>query len=134
MGERDMALTYTVEPGVRLVTITGEYGDATQWQQLAQRMLADTRLQSGFSFIRDLRGGQHRATDATILETFDVVRRFWPLFKPSKAAIVTRREDATVAMVVQALADGQDLPIRTFDSYEAALDWIGAASPQRSNA
>ncbi len=119
-----MALAYTVDPERRLVIITGEYANATEWLMLAGHVLRDTRVKAGFAFLRDLRGATHLPNVATIAAVFQIVRRFWPTLTPLKGAIVTDTDDNAAARVAQALADTHNLPIRVFGSYQEALEWL----------
>ena len=84
-----MPLSYTIDPDRRLVTITGDYANASEWLKLAAALLRDRRLKPGFCFIRDLRGATHPQNTKTVIAIFRVVQRFWPNFTPAKGAIVT---------------------------------------------
>lgn len=127
-----MALDYSVDPDDRLVTISGDYSNAEEWQALLARILADTRIRQGFAFLRDLRGASTPADAATVVRIMDVVRRLWPHLNPTRAAILTPRPIDSAALVAQALADAQHLPIEIFTSYEAAVEWLcsGRAAPE----
>ena len=127
----DVALTYTIDPASRIVVITGEYSDRGQWEELASRLFADPAFGPGYAFLRDLRNARVTATDTNILEVFDLVRKVWPRIQATRAAIVTRRDDATSAMMTQALADGEHLPIRAFDSLDLAMEWLRDKSQPR---
>jgi hypothetical protein len=54
----------------------------------------------------------------------DAVRRFWPLLKPSRAAVLTPREFDPAVLAAHALADSFGLPLRMFTSYDAAMEWL----------
>ena len=122
-----MPLSYTIDSERRLVTINGDYANATEWLKLAGALLRDRRLKPGFCFLRDLRGATHPHNAKTVVAIFRVVQRFWPNFKPAKGAIVTDRNDDASALVAQALADTSGLPIQVFTSYDAALEWLDAS-------
>jgi hypothetical protein len=122
-------LSYTIDPDRRLVTITGDYANASEWLKLAAALLRDRRLKPGFCFIRDLRGATHPQNTKTVIAIFRVVQRFWPNFTPAKGAIVTDRNDDSSALVAQALADTSGLPIQVFTSYDAALEWLDDEHP-----
>jgi hypothetical protein len=122
-----MALSYTIDPSERLITITGEYAEADEWRELLQRILADERRQPGFAFLRDLREATTPISTTGVVALMDVVRRFWPLLQPSRAAILTPRGFDPAAMVAHALADSHHLPIRVFNSLDTAMDWLRGA-------
>jgi hypothetical protein len=117
-------LSYVVDAEQRLVVITGEYADATEWRELLARVFNDPARQPGFAFLRDLREATRPVDAATVVGIIDVVRGFWPLLQPTRAAILTLRPLDDAAMVAQALADAQHLPLQVFNSYDQALDWL----------
>jgi hypothetical protein len=117
-------LTYVIDATQELVVITGEYSDAEEWQRLLASILTDPRMREGFGFLRDLRAATTPVDAATVVGLMDTVRRFWPLLKPSRAAVLTPREFDPAAFAAHALADGLGLPLRMFTSYEAAMDWL----------
>src|SRR5438552_3564942 len=99
-----MALTYNVDPERRLVTITGEYANATEWLKLVGNVLRDPGVKAGFAFLRDLRGATGVPNAAMVVSVLQVVRRFWPTLTPMKGAIVTDTEPDSAARIAQALA------------------------------
>jgi hypothetical protein len=117
-------LTYVIDPDARLITITGEYAGADEWQALLARVLADPQRQPGFAFLRDLRGATQPVDAAAVVGLMDAVRRFWPLLQPSRAAVLTPREFDPAALAAHALADTHGLPLRTFREYESAIAWL----------
>ena len=119
-----MALAFTIDPDERLITITGEYAEAAEWQRFLQQMLDDPRRQPGFAILRDLTGATTPVSAASVVALMDVVRRFWPLLQPSRAAVLTPREFDPAAMVAHALADTHQLPLRVFNSLDAAREWL----------
>jgi hypothetical protein len=121
-----MALRYSIDSVQQLVTITGEYSDAAEWEELFRRVQADPRLRPGYSFLRDLRGASKPVDAATVVQIISVVRRYWGLLRPARAAIVTPREIDSAALVAHALADAENLPLQAFTSYETALNWLRA--------
>jgi hypothetical protein len=119
-----MPLSYTIDPIIRLITISGEYANADEWQVLLGRILHDPRRRSGYAFLRDLRHATTPVDAAMVVLIMDTVRRFWPQLQASRAAIVTPREFDSAALAAHALADTHGLPIQMFTSYEAALEWL----------
>ena len=119
-----MPLTYVIDPDARLITITGEYAGADEWQALLARVLADPQRRPGFAFLRDLRGATTPVDAAAVVGLMDAVRRFWPLLQPSRAAVLTPREFDPAALAAHALADTHELPLRTFREYESAIAWL----------
>ena len=121
-----MALRYEIDRIQQLVTITGEYSNAAEWEDLFRRVQADPRLRPGYAFLRDLRGASTPVSAATVVEIIAVVRRFWSHLRPSRAAIVTPRDVDSAALVAHALADAENLPLQAYTSYETALNWLRA--------
>lgn len=119
-----MPLTYTIDPTQRVITILGEYADADEWKTLLARVLNDPRRQPGFGFLRDLRGASTPVSADTVVGIMEVVRRFWPLLQPSRAAVLTPRDVDTAALTAHAIADASDIPLRVFNAYEDALEWL----------
>lgn len=119
-----MPLSYTIDPEQRLITITGEYAEAAEWQRLLQRLLDDPARQPGFSILRDLRGATTPVSAASVVGLMDVVRVFWPLLQPYRAAVLTPRDFDPAAMVAHALADSHGLPLRVFNSLDVAMEWL----------
>jgi hypothetical protein len=117
-------LQYVIDPARRLTTITGEYSAAGEWKTLLQAILSDPQWQPGFAFLRDLRGATTPVDAATVLRIMEVVKQFWPLLRPRRAAILTPREFDPAAMAAHALADTEGLPVRMFSSLETALEWL----------
>ena len=119
-----MPLDYSVDPARGLVTISGEYAVADEWMDLLGRVLADPRRQPGFAFLRDLREATTPVDAATVLRIMEVVRKFWPQLRPSRAAILTRHDVDSPALVAVALADTEKLPLRVFTSHDEAMQWL----------
>ena len=119
-----MALDYHIDPDDRLITITGEYAGAEEWQALLARVLQDPQLRPGCAFLRDLRGATAPVNAAAVVGLMDAVRRFWPLLQPSRAAVLTTREFDPAALAAHALADTHGLPLRMFGDYDSAMAWL----------
>ena len=119
-----MALDYRIDSGERLITITGEYAGAEEWQALLNRILQDPQLQPGCGFLRDLRAAMTPVDAAAVVGLMDAVRRFWPLLKPCRAAVLTTRQFDPAALAAHALADTHGLPLRTFNDYDNAIAWL----------
>lgn len=122
-----MPLRYVVDPRLKLVTVSGDYGDIEDWTRLLNEIVNDPLIGQGFAYLRDLRGALNPATPATVVAVIDVVRRLWPKKQPSRAAILTSRNVDTAALVAAALADAQQLPLRVFRDYDEALAWLQGA-------
>jgi hypothetical protein len=128
-----VALSYSIDADQRLVVITGDYADVAEWRDLIGRLLVDPALRPGLCYLRDLREAGRTVDASTVVAIVEVVRRFWPMAPPARAAIVTPRLFDDAAMVAQAaLADAQHLPMQVFNSYEAAIEWLAAADPLRT--
>jgi hypothetical protein len=125
-------LSYVIDSDRRLVTITGEYGDATEWNRLLSSVLHDAALRPGFGFLRDLRGATNPVDSATVVGIIDVVRRLWPKLQPTRAAILTPRDVDPAALVAHALADAQHLPLQVFRTYDEAMAWLNGAADRGS--
>lgn len=119
-----MPLSYHIDTERRLVTITGEYADDTEWRALLRRIGDDPAHQPGFAFLRDLRSARHPVDASTVMRIVAVVREFWEELRVSRAAIVTPRDRDAPAVVAHALAQEQEIPLRAFTSYDAAIEWL----------
>jgi len=119
-----LALSYAIDAAQELVIITGEYSDAEEWQRVLASLLTDPRMRGGFGFLRDLREATTPVDAATVVGLMDAVRRFWPLLKPSRAAVLTPREFDPAAFAAHALADTFGIPLRMFTNYDAAMQWL----------
>ena len=124
-----MPLIYAIDAELGVVTITGEYAAADEWQELLARLLADPRRKAGMGFLRDLRGATRPVDVETVLGIVRVVSRFWPQLQPSRAAVLTPLAIDPAALVAQALADAEHIPLRTFTSYDEALTWLRQGTP-----
>jgi len=102
-----MALRYEIDRVQQLVTITGEYAEAADWEELFRSILKDPRLRPGYAFLRDLRAAKNPVTAASVVQIINVVRRYWSQLRPSRAAIVTPRQIDSAALVAHALADAE---------------------------
>ena len=119
-----MPLSYSIEPDHGLVTITGDYGEPADWRAMLTAVARDPAYRAGFSFIRDLRSSEHPVTSESVMGIIGVVREFWERLGVHRAAIVTRREIDIPAVVAQALAEEERLPLRVFNSYSDAARWV----------
>jgi hypothetical protein len=119
-----MSLAYEIDAGRALIVISGEYSNADEWRSLLVKVLSDPRRKPGFAFLRDLRSATTPVDADTVVRIMEVVRRFWPQLQPSRAAILTKHDDDSAALVAHALADSQQLSIRAFSSYDEALAWL----------
>lgn len=119
-----MALNYVIDVDDRLVTISGEYGTPHDWSVLLTAIGNDPRLTPGLMFLRDLREATTPVDAAAVVGIMDAVRRFWPLLKPSRAAILTADTFDVAALTAHALADSHGLPVRMFTSHDGAMEWL----------
>ena len=119
-----MPLTYAINAESGVVTITGEYASSSEWHELLARLLTDPHRKAGMGFLRDLRGATKPVDVETVLGIIRVVRRFWAELEPSRAAVVTPLVIDPAALVADALANAQNIPLRTFTSYDEALSWL----------
>jgi hypothetical protein len=119
-----MSLAYEIDASRRLIVISGEYSNADEWRSLLLKVLSDPHRKPGFAFLRDLRNATTPVDADGVVQIMEVVCRFWPQLQPSRAAIVTKHDDDSAALVAHALADSQQLPIRAFNSYDDALAWL----------
>jgi hypothetical protein len=84
-----MPLTYTIDRTQRLITITGEYADAAEWNSLLARLLNDPQREPVFALLRDLRGATRPVSAAAVVAVMDVIQRFWPQLQPTRMAVLT---------------------------------------------
>jgi hypothetical protein len=124
MASRLMPLSYTIDRAQRLITIEGEYAHADEWRELLRRVYEDPQREAGFGFLRDLRGAKHPVDAAAVLGIMNVVRHFWPLLQPGRAAVLTPREFDAAALTAHAIADAEHLPLKVFSAYDDAIEWL----------
>jgi hypothetical protein len=119
-----MHLTYCIDVETKIVTITGDYADADDWRALLTAVSVDPQYRRGFSFLRDVRQSAHPVSAETVMGIIAVVREFWGRLGVHRAAIVTRPGVNNPAVIAHALADDQQIPLRTFPSYDDAMRWL----------
>ena len=119
-----MGLSYSVDDDLNLVTITGEYADAPEWERVLERILTEGRSRPGCVILRDQRGGTRPVDAATVIAIMDVVRRYWDKIGVRRAAVVMPTNFDPPALIAQALAEDHDMPIRAFQSADDAVDWL----------
>jgi hypothetical protein len=122
-----MGLEYAIDRARSLITITGECAGAREWEALLVRALADPEWRPGLVALRDSRRRGVPVDVATVVETMAVVLRMWPSLRLRRAAIVTESVVPSPALVAHALADAENVPIRSFTSYDVAIDWLAGA-------
>lgn len=117
-------LVYTIDSEQSLLTISGEYAGPDEWTRLLTRVLGDPRCQPGLAMLRDLRDATTPTDAGTVVEVINVVREFWPKLQLSRYAVVTSLNMDPAALVAQAVADREDIPMRIFMTCEEALQWL----------
>jgi len=119
-----MKLAYTIDPEQRLITITGEYAGPDDWKDILSRVLTDPDRLPGFVLLRDLRTATTPTDAETVVEVINVVRDFWPKLELSRYAVVTPLNMDPAALVAQALADREEIPMGIFPTCEEAMLWL----------
>jgi hypothetical protein len=119
-----MALSYRIDPAGPLVIITGDYAEPDEWRATLARIAEDPAYRTGSSFIRDLRQSEHPVSAQAVMGIIGVVRDFWPRLGTHRAAMVTRHRIDVPAVVAEALASDERLPLRAFTSYQDAVQWV----------
>lgn len=123
-----MPLTYRIDPSAKIVIISGDYADAAGWRALLGAVANDPAYRRGFNFLRDLRQAEHPVSAEAVIGIVGVVRKFWDVLGVSRAAIVTRPGAIDYpAVIAQALADDEHIPLQVFPSYDEAVAWLQAA-------
>jgi hypothetical protein len=123
-----VALEYGIDRARRLITITGDYSAASEWESLIHRVAADPGHEPGYAVLRDLRHAAGRPDVFTVFGIIEVLRRAWPTLQPTRLAFLAA-EDVELAAVAHAIAQEQHLPIRAFTSPDAALRWLKGDLP-----
>jgi hypothetical protein len=119
-----MPLSYRIDPEQRLVTITGDYAEPGEWRTLLTDVLHDPAYRPGSGFLRDLRASAHPVSAEAVIGIIAVVREFWPQLQTRRAAILTGPGVDIPAVIAHALADHEGLPLRAFNRYDDALQWL----------
>ena len=119
-----MPLSYSIDPALGIVTITGDYAEAAEWHALLTSVSRDPAYRRGFSFLRDLRASTHPVGAETVIGIIRVVREFWGQLGVRRAAVLTRPGIDSPAVIAQALADDARIALDVFTSYEEAIAWL----------
>jgi hypothetical protein len=120
-----MPLRYDIDSGSRIVTIKGDYAEPSEWSTLLGAVGDDPRFTHGYAFLRDLRGSNNPVSAETVIGIIAVVRQYWNVLGVRRAAIVTRAGIDIPATIAHALAEDERIPLRAFNSYEDAIEWLG---------
>ena len=119
-----MPLSYSIDPLVGIVTITGDYAQAADWHALLSAVARDPSYRRGFAFLRDLRGSNHPVGAEAVVGIIAVVQEFWDQLGVRRAAILTRPGIDSPAVIAQALAEDARIALDVFTSYEEAIAWL----------
>lgn len=119
-----MPLEYRIDQLQGTVTITGDYVTADEWVTLFNRVEQDPRFRPGLTFIRDLRGSLHQVSVDTVIGSVAIVREFWNRLGVRRAAIITGPVIDNPTLIISALADHYEIPIRVFGSDAEARSWL----------
>ena len=124
-----MPLSYSIDAANSIVTISGDYAEPAEWRVLLAAIAADPQYRRGSSFVRDLRTSLHPVNAQAVVGIIAVVRQFWEQLGVHRAAIVTRPGIDFPAVMAEALAEDEHLPLRVFTSYEDATRWLTEEGP-----
>jgi hypothetical protein len=119
-----MPLSYSIDRAEAIVTITGDYAEPDEWRVLLAAIARDPKYQRGSSFVRDLRASQHPVSAQSVVGIITVVREFWDELGVRRAAILTRPGIDFPAVMAQALADDEHLPLRVFTAHDDLKRWL----------
>ena len=119
-----MPLRYDITPADRIVIITGDYAQPSEWRVLLSAVAEDPEYRPGYGFLRDLRHSAHPVSADTVMGIIAVVQQFWGRLGAKRAAILTRPGIDIPATIAHALAEDERLPLRAFDSYDDAVRWL----------
>jgi hypothetical protein len=119
-----MPLSYSIDRAEAIVTITGDYAEPAEWRVLLAAIARDPKYQRGSSFVRDLRASQHPVSAQSVVGIITVVREFWDQLGVRRAAILTRPGIDFPAVMAQALADDEHLPLRVFTAQDDLKRWL----------
>jgi hypothetical protein len=105
-----MPLHYDIDNTERIVTITGDYAETSEWRVLLAAIAEDPHYRRGLGFLRDLRASEHRSAPTRWIGIIAVVREFWDRLGATRAAILTRPGIDVPATVAHALAEDERSP------------------------
>ena len=120
-----MALSYLIDATQHVITISGDCAERAEWNVLLGRILNDPLHQPAFGFLRDLRDSKTLIDDEHIIGILEVVGHFWPLLRPSRAAVVLPLNVGIDSLTTaQRIAASEHRPLGVFFSYQDAMDWL----------
>jgi hypothetical protein len=114
---------YRIDSAQKLIFVTGGYATPAEWTALLERLIADPERRPGFGYLRDLRTVTAEVDVATVRAVVAVFRRMWAQLEISRVALVTGSV-LSAAAVAQVLGTEQEMPVRAFTDYAAAVDWV----------
>ena len=120
-----MPLSYVIDPAARIVTITGEYSEPTEWRRVLEEISRNSDYGPGYGFIRDLRDSVTPVSAESVIGIVAVVREFWPRLRPSRAALLVNPGTFDAPpFIALALAEDEPMPFHLFTSYKEAAAWV----------
>jgi hypothetical protein len=117
-------LAYHIDSARRLVTVTGEPATAPDWRALFEQLRSDRAFQTGLALLREVRRPAHHVDAGTIHNLIVVLREMCHVLELRRIAIVTPRNRGEKAVMLQAMAEDQGVPLRAFTFIEDALSWL----------
>jgi hypothetical protein len=125
-----MAVTYSIEPGERIVylTVTGE-SSLAEWEAAMSAALADPAYQKGFNFLSDRRAQTNVPDTGFTKGAIAFFQAHSSEFDGCRLAAVSDR-DAVYGMsrMFAMLSEGTCVRVEAFRDYEDARRWLRESS------
>ena len=119
-----MPLAYHIDPQTGLVTVTGESAPAADWRHLLEDLRRDAAFRPGLALLRDLRSATRHIDSQAVMALLGVVREMWNVLGLRRLAMLTPRGQDDKAVMLEALAQDEGIPLRTFTFLDEARAWL----------
>lgn len=122
-----MALTYSIDPDSRLVTLTGDQiPDFGEWQATMLIVLADPAFRPGFDFLTDRRRGEEAPTVEYLRRAVSFLDLNRGRLERCRWAVVVRGPAAYgMGRMAEAFSVDTSVEMRVFTEISDAQEWLG---------
>ena len=130
-----MTLTYSIDPGSRLVTILyAQHPTIEEWRQTMLRIFADPQYRPGFAFLGDRRAVSTPPDRAYIQGTIEFGEAHRTEFQGARwATLVSTSASYGMARMGQALGEQGPTELGAFTDPAAALRWLRGETEEQTD-